>query len=420
MEGVSGGDVLRYRRWQKRVFAVAWLSYASFYLCRVNIAVALPGIQAEFGWDKGSLGLIGSAFLWMYAAGQLVNGTLGQKADARWFVGTAMLLSAAFSAAFGSVSWMGAMVLLWGLNGWVQSMGWGPIVKTIAAWFGRGRRGRITAFFGPCFVVGHLTAWTVGGWVVAHWGWRYAFWLPALFFASMGVVWLAEIRSTPEAAGFDGEEGNGARPELGLRQIFASLWMDPRVRWGAITCSFASMTKDGLVLWAPALLKDALGGSVAQAATGASILPLMGLVGAPLAGWLVDRVFHGEEGSALAWLSLVVALLMGGFFLLRQTGTAWILIGLLGLCGVSIYAINLILLTSLPLSFGRSGHVAAVAGFLDFASYLGGGFSVLAAGELVDRYSWDAVFGYWAVASLFALAGSLILRRARHGVAANR
>ena len=85
----------RFRRWQWRIFGIAWLSYASFYLCRVNIAVALPAIQVDLGWDKGTVGLIGGVFLWVYALGQLVNGTLGQRANARWFVGAGMLISAA-------------------------------------------------------------------------------------------------------------------------------------------------------------------------------------------------------------------------------------------------------------------------------------------------------------------------------------
>ena len=54
----------------------------------------LPAIQTDLGWDVGTVGLIGGIFLWVYALGQLVNGTLGQRANARWFVGLGMLVSA--------------------------------------------------------------------------------------------------------------------------------------------------------------------------------------------------------------------------------------------------------------------------------------------------------------------------------------
>ena len=101
-----------YERWQRRVLVVAWLTYASFYLCRVNLAVAAPVMRAALGWEVGTVGLIGGAFLWVYALGQLVNGALGQRADARPFVLAGMLVSAACNAAFGLVRDPWAMATL--------------------------------------------------------------------------------------------------------------------------------------------------------------------------------------------------------------------------------------------------------------------------------------------------------------------
>jgi sugar phosphate permease len=403
------------RRWQYRIFAIAWLSYASFYLCRVNIAVALPAIQADQGWDTSATGLIGGTFLWIYALGQLINGALGQRANARWFVGAGMLISALCNALFGSSSTLWLMVLLWGINGWVQSMGWGPIVKTVGAWFGPRRRGRISALFSPCFVLGHLTAWAAGGWLVGHLGWRYAFWLPSALFAVVGLVWIAGIRSTPQDAGLamPGPRTKGTTPSL--RGILGSVLRQPRLRWAAFTCVFASMIKDGLNLWAPTFLVDALAMPVERAALSASILPLLGLGGSLLAGWLSDRLFHSREGPVIMGLSLVIAVAMVGFVLLAGGRSTTLTIVLLGVCGAAIYGINSLLLTSLPLSFSAQGTAGAVAGFLDFASYVGGGVSALTAGQLLAGRGWRAVFLYWLAATVVAFLGALALsRRAQH------
>jgi OPA family glycerol-3-phosphate transporter-like MFS transporter len=398
----------RFRRWQLQVFVIAWLSYASFYLCRVNIAVALPAIQSDLGWDRGVVGLIGSVFLWVYAVGQLINGTLGQKANARWFVGVGMLVSAALNAAFGTSSWLWLMVVLWGVNGWAQSMGWGAIMKTIASWFDARRRGRITALFSPCFVLGHLTAWAAGGWLVGRLGWRYAFWLPAIVFGGMGLTWLAGIRSTPREAGFGASDSNTNQARATVRQIVRSMLAHPRLRWAALTCVFSSMIKDGLTLWAPTFLVDALGMSVERAALAASVLPLFGLGGSLLAGWLSDRFFRSREGPGIVGLSLVIATVMVGF-VLAGNRSPWLSVILLGVCGASVYGINSLLLTSLPLSFSDRGHVGAVAGFLDFASYVGGGVSALVVGQLLDWSSWTAVFLYWLAATLVAAGGAGVL-----------
>jgi sugar phosphate permease len=291
-------------------------------------------------------------------------------------------------------------------------MGWGAIVKTIAAWFDPRRRGRISALFSPCFVLGHLVAWAVGGWLVSRWGWRYAFWLPAGVFTLVAGTWLVGVRSTPQAAGFEPLSGTGSSATLAtVRHIVRSLTGLPRLRWAALTCVFASMIKDGLNLWAPTFLIDALGMPLQSAALAASALPLFGLAGSLLAGWSSDRFFRSHEGPGIMALSLLVALAMAGFLLTHGGGSPWVAVPLLGLCGVAVYGINSLLLTSLPLSFSGRGNVSAVAGFLDFASYLGGGISGIAVGALLDRQGWSAVFVYWLAATLIAFCSAALLSR---------
>jgi sugar phosphate permease len=398
----------RFRRGQWRVFGVAWLTYASFYLCRVNLAVALPAIRADLSWDSRAAGLIGSAFLWIYALGQLVNGALGQRANARWFVGAGMLVSTLCNVAFGSASALCLMVPLWALNGWAQSMGWGPIIKTISAWFDPRRRGRIAALFSPCFVLGHLAAWAAGGWLTGTLGWRYAFWLPASAFGAMAVVWVVGIRTTPQAAGFRSAGERVDPPPAGLGRILGSLLAQPRLRWAALICLLASMIKDGLTLWTPTMLVDAWHMPLGRAALAASVVPLVGLAGSLLAGWASDRYFRSHEMPGVTALSLTLGAAMAGFLLLPGRDSPWVAVLLLGLSGTAAYGINSLLLTSLPLSFDTPG---AVAGFLDFASYVGGGISALVVGQLLTRQSWNAVYTFWLAATLLAALCATASRR---------
>jgi len=178
-----------------------------------------------------------------------------------------------------------------------------------------------------------------------------------------------------------------------------SLLAQPRLRWAALICILSSMIKDGLTLWAPTMLVDAWQMPVEGAALAASAVPLLGLAGSLLAGWATDRFFRSHEMPGVAGLSLILAAAMAGFLLLPGDKDLWVAVLLLGLSGMAAYGINALLLTSLPLSFGAP---AAVAGFLDFSSYVGGGISALVAGQLLARGSWDAVYGYWLAATLLA------------------
>ena len=52
-----------YSHWRLRIFYACFIGYTVFYLCKKNIAVALPGIMDEFGYSATELGLLGS---WRY------------------------------------------------------------------------------------------------------------------------------------------------------------------------------------------------------------------------------------------------------------------------------------------------------------------------------------------------------------------
>ena len=91
-----------YLPWRKRIVTALWLTYASFYLCRVNISIALPGIMKEFGYSQTLVGGLASAFLVVYGLGQLINGQLGDKWGAR------RMIPIGFSSAMESSPWTDA------------------------------------------------------------------------------------------------------------------------------------------------------------------------------------------------------------------------------------------------------------------------------------------------------------------------
>ena len=125
----------RYRYWRKRILISVWISYAMFYIGRVNMSIAIPGIMDVYGYTKTVMGVILTALFGAYALGQFVNGQLGDKFGGRIMIFLGLMLSAVFNLLFGFSSTLTAMVIIWAINGYVQSMGWAPSVKTVANWF---------------------------------------------------------------------------------------------------------------------------------------------------------------------------------------------------------------------------------------------------------------------------------------------
>jgi len=408
------------RSWQRRVFFACWLTYGSFYLCRVNLSVALPAIQQEFGWSKGAVGLIGSALFWVYACGQLINGQLGDRVRARRFVAVGLLASAALNIAFGFAASLPLMIAIWAANGYVQSMGWGPTVRTLSRWFGPQRRGRLSALMGPSYVLGHAGSWLLSGWLVLRIGWRAAFWVPAALVALSALHWAVRVRDEPRDVGLAPPEGAGVSPSVaapGWRGLLRRTFAHPRLRWAALVNVALGLVRGSATLWAPTYLVEALNVDIGGAAVSAIVLPLCGLAGVLAAGWATDRFFASRVApvTVLGVAGLLVSALATRLF--APLGVPLLAVSLLGLTSAMNHGAGSLMVTVLPLSLSREGGVSSAAGFLDFAGYVGSGIGGLLTGLLVDGWGWNAMFILWTLAALLGRVATVPLWRSERGPA---
>ena len=177
------------RAWQLRIFWLLWGAYASYYLCRVNFAVAQPMMLREFpDWTAAQIGTIPSVYSLCYAVGQMVNGTLGQRWGARAMMTCALVVAAVTNLLFSRTSSFTVMLVLWGCNGYAQSAGWSLLVQTIANWNTSARRGTVVGLISTCYQVGNVASWLLAGTLCEAVGWRASFWVPSLLLVPMAIM----------------------------------------------------------------------------------------------------------------------------------------------------------------------------------------------------------------------------------------
>src|SRR4051812_20635765 len=82
-----------------RVVIALIVGYIGIYLCRKNLAVAVPLLQKAFGATKAQVGWIATIGTGAYAAGKLVNGPLVDRIGGRSGFLLALLAVALFGAA---------------------------------------------------------------------------------------------------------------------------------------------------------------------------------------------------------------------------------------------------------------------------------------------------------------------------------
>jgi len=378
---------------QIRVFILMYVAYASYYLARLNFSIALPEMGEELLHPKLSLGLIGGAFSICYAAGQLVHGQLADRLGAKRIILLGLVLSAIANALFGQIDFFTLMIVIWGMNGYAQSTGWPAVVKILSSWF-RTDLGKVGGFFGSCFLVGNLVAWPVLGYIVANFGWRASFLAPPLVLISMACLLYWGVSDRPEEA-----QRKAAAPGVksGLRQILRS----KRLVTIALAYVLLQFVRSGLSLWAPSYLFERYDLSLDSASYGAAVIPLGGIVGSMISGWLSDRMRRYGRALTMSILILSLSLTLLAFYYAASYSLQVGLI-LMFLLGLTFYGPHVLMVTVIPMEHEESHGGAGVAGFIDGMGYIGSTFSDPFTGWIVDTQGWNGAMGFWLVSSLAA------------------
>jgi len=398
-------------QWQKKMFWLMWITYAAFYLGRVNISVAMPGIAQEFGLSKTSLGVVLSALFAMYAIGQFVNGQLGDKLNSRLIITIGLLSSAVLNIFFGFTGGIiGLMIVIWGLNGYFQSMGWGPTVKAMANWFPSKNRGKIAGRLGTSYIIGGALSWLLAGTIIKYFDWRATFWIPALIMAGIAIHWYLRANNAPEEIGLpsvEEQEQGIARNEaqvdehIGFRETLKITLSNPYIWFAAFALFGLNIVRYGFMSWAPTYMFEEQGATISMAAYKAIAFPVAGGLGAILAGWASDKLFQNRRAPVAFFMLIALAFFC---YLYRFVpGDNWIVsLIILLLIGFFTFGPHVLIVAALPADLGSRKAASSVTGFIDAIGYAGASITGVGTGYLIEHFSWDAAFYFWIFGAIMA------------------
>jgi sugar phosphate permease len=77
---------------QRHAVSTIWITYACYYLGRVNLSPVIPALAISLGVSRAEIGTLGTAFFWVYAIGQFINGELGTRISPHRIVTIGLLL----------------------------------------------------------------------------------------------------------------------------------------------------------------------------------------------------------------------------------------------------------------------------------------------------------------------------------------
>ncbi|MBL9216048.1 MAG: MFS transporter [Opitutaceae bacterium] len=393
----------RFSRGQKQVLWVLWLTYGSFYFCRNNLGVALPGLQVETGYTKAQLGTVLMALKLAYGVGQLINGQLAEHGSPRRLLAAGLLASAALNVAFGWATGLYFLTFVWACNGYVQALGWPPTMRVAANWFSPRQRGRAIGLIGTGYQLCGALTFVVAGWAAHRFGWRGALYVPALLVAASAVHMLCFLRDAPESG--SSQDTGPARPNGNWRENLR-LTLANRALWlVALALCLLDACRYGFTDWGVTHLKEVQQASVSSAAFKYAVLPFGGIAGAYLSGWVTDRFFGGRRTPVICLLLTTLGLLSLAYDQLIHQGMLASVLVLFGV-GFCIFGPQVLLVGTLPVDLATRGTAAAAAGFVNFMGYMGAAIGDKLTGRLAEDFGWPFAVRFWAAC---AFAAALVI-----------
>ncbi|MDB5217031.1 MAG: uncharacterized protein JWO86_4958 [Myxococcaceae bacterium] len=440
-----------FTRPQWRTLVVLWVTYGSFYLCRVNVGPVRTEIEKDLGIGAVEMGVVLGSLKIGYAIGELVNGQLAERFGPKRvllfgmigsLVANVLFALAASLVAFPGMAavlppvahWLehftpsgsgvapiaALLAFLAFLNGYFQAAGWPPTVKVMSNWFTAHQRGRMMGVLGTSYQLGSaLTISGAGLLATAFGNWRAAFLVPASLFMISTAHALFRLREKPDTEDLKTEAGVVevpialvAKPRLPMRESIMLTITNPRIWILAVGLFGLDVVRYGFLDWAPGHLQKAQASGVSAAALKTAVLPLAGAAGALVSGWVTDRYFQSRRAPVIAILLLAVGALTLAYSRVVEIGVVPTVL-CLGAIGFCLYGAQILIVGTAAQDFARGGATAAAAGFIDFMGYVGAFSGDIVTGWLLKTRTFTTAITFWAAAAVVAAVCVATLWRAR-------
>jgi len=407
----------KYKHWRWRMFIGMYIGYTIFYFTRKNISPALPLISEKLDIDIIQLGILSSVFYVVYGIGKFISGLLADRANIRMFMAIGLFLASLIHLFIGFLDSLYLIVFFWGLNGAFQSMGFPPIAKGLVHWFSPRERATkwtilSSSHTAGTFGVGLLVAGIINLYNKGVVGWEAVFYVPGIIGCLTAIFLFITLRDRPVSLGLPPiEDHKNERPIVELIEKSKSHWellkkhiFTNKYIWLlSLANMFIYIIRFGTLDWATIFLYDIKGIDQVQVAIFWTLMPLAGIPGGIVAGYLADKFWNGRCVPinviylVLLTFSIVVFYFYSGPNNIILTGVFLLLIGFLIdgpqnlISGVQASRVTV------------KQAISAACGMTGFFGYVGATFSGIGLAYITESFGWMAMYGVCALSSVLCL-----------------
>ena len=409
-----------YRRLRSQTFWGVTVAYSLFYVCRMTLSIVKQPLIDGGIFNTGQLGLIGSALLFVYAVGKFINGFIADYCNIRRFMAIGLFISALVNLIIGILGFVTDWIrispavmfltfaVLWGINGWMQSMGSPPGVISLSRWFPLKERGTWYSIFSATPYLGKSLSFWLIGIVVGWFGWQYGFIFASVAGFAGALLVAFSVSDTPESKGLPSiQELNGENREktdsMPTKVLQKYVFKNPGIWVIALSSAFVYITQYAVSGWGVLFLQKSKGFSDISATDIIAFSEIFGIAGTVCAGWLSDKLFRGDRIRPVI-LSGVVCLVSLWLFLFTG-GSALMNIIYVSTFSISIGVVFCVVAGLMALDIVPRKATGSALGIVGISSYVAAGIQDIVSGYMIRQDAsgaWDfgPVSWFWIVACL--------------------
>jgi sugar phosphate permease len=406
------------------------LVYCTSTLVRWNYASITKYLSTDLGIGKPEIGLLGSAFFFAYALGQIPWGTATDLWGGRRVIPIGIAILAFFLAGFAFSATFTQAVIWRTLMGLVAGAGYVPITSVLAKWFGIKQRGfAMEMYSGPGGGLGEALTFLMipiiavlmsGGGIFGLTSWRGSTFIMGIVVLVIAILSALMLRSDPTVIGLPSVQAvEDKKEDVHYRKAALGISKDPALWVMSLVWSGYMIAARLVPGWLPLyatdfyIQKHGMSKAAAIVAGGAmaTLYSLGRVIGTPLVGKLSDFLLKKFAVPRAVVIFVGLLLIAGLFYAFTTPLNNVFLVGLLSFaCGALINIFPLINASAAELWSIRTSGLSM--GIINTVGQLAGAACLSASGFMAVKFSmtngafYTEFLGIWYLGILTSLAAA--------------
>lgn len=383
------------------------------YADRQAIFSVFELLKSEMNLTDVQLGIVGAAFMWVYAGFGTIAGLIGDRFKRKPLIIAGLIFWSAITIATALSTKYAHLVLFRALEGFGEAFYFPASMSLISSYHGPETRSRAMSIHQSSVYAGTIAGGSVAGVLGQYYGWRSSFYLFGSLGVLLGVILLLLLRepereSVEKIANVISHTKAGALPDRrSPLQTLIDLLANPMVRVLTIVFIGANFVAMIFLTWMPSFLYRKFNLSLGMAGINATVyLQVASVLGVITGGILADKLARRTVGGRMMTQAIGLALGVPFIFLAGWTISGPIIIVALAGFGYfkGLYDANI--WASLH-DVVKPEHRASAVGLMNSLGWIGGGVAPVAIAAASNRFGMSVCVS--ANSAIYLLIAVLLL-----------